>query len=1805
MAHRPSRWTRRCIAARAACALAVLGLMLPGSPAAAGVYTNSTLNGAFAAHDFFALLDGSGATANGVRRFENGQQVSFVTTASQTPLNYAVLPEGSFRIFKTGSGAFDSGQTGSIGLQGGFAAYQRQAAANGDPQIPAGYAALRLSLARPSGMRNADFDGEYAYAALLYTPSEQWRNLTGVVLADGTGHYTLTRSDASGSAPYSIDAEGQVLLGSVPRGAASIDASGDILLQTVDVLPGRDPLFPSGANGLAFYLRRMDAATSADFRGTYRVHRLTVRPGGNNRIDVGSITAGGAGVYFGTLNGAAYDGRIALGADGQFSIAGDATRTGVLGMDGDLALVWPPAGLVSGSSGSASLELWVRTAGGGPIPGDSDGDSLSDAEETAAGTSPGNPDSDGDGLLDNADPAPNQAGNVITATLAPASITLPEENLTPPTVTLTLDSHDFPYFDWSLSSSTAWARVAPASGSGDATVQVTLDTRNFTVAGSPYTADLRVTAPAMRALQPIRLTVNVVRNLEVASLSPDSLSFTGVEGGLAPASQPVSLSTGGTQITQWTAQTDALWLKSTPTSGTGPATLNISVDPAGLVESATPYTGTLKIITNRPDTPAAQLSVSFRVLPRRDFGVGFGVGAGDEIQANPAVDCSPETGRYAITWSERGTIYGAAIDDLGGPRFPRTALSIPAVGLAQDPNVAVDRARNIAWFVWQQQFGEDLNTGLQARTLNLSTNVVGNAFGIASAGGAMTQPRMVYDAANDALLIAYVLRGDALAEVRLLRYNLATRSPEGESTVATTLSEAIDPALAVDAVNGTVLVAWREQRATEDESYSRVYTRLFRSVDGAALSAAQPVRLSARFQRTPALHILPETNTYSASWVETTTPAGVIGSMMSVQIDARTGAANATPTEISTTVAPTGIAGRYATSRFQSVLVWSDHAMGDQGTYARTTPGAFQLGPAAHLPYLGAPQYTPAIAYHPLRNEFLVVWQDLGVLPAQIYATRLDGGSADNDGDGLPNVWELQYGLNPFVAEGDDGADGDPDGDGATNLDELAMGTDPTNPDSDGDSLLDAQEDANRNGVLDPGETSPNATDTDGDGADDAAEWFLGSNGNDAASRPATGLFRVAYGNWALGQPGTLTLWLYASKPETLTLHLNPGDAVVWQPPAGWTVPAPAPLTLTAGTHAVPLTITPGLGLTPSQWVASFAFSLSAPGVSPAPLTARLVVDPRTTTLPEDAETTPAALAARFAPVLRAHHDEFYPPIPVETTLAAASLLPQGSAALLRPPATLELFQIPQAEALLDLPGTDVAALHDAFAGLPPAPATIYYTFAALGGLSEESIPPEGAAYALQYYVHFFADEWGRGRTGGHRHEGDWEMAQVMLNAAFEPLALTATRRWANAQAGQAVDGSAQVAWDSVEQSEDGHPILYLGQGSHTPFFHPGATRVGMGLDTHDGLGRWYLPEGAATPDYPDTAPLALVPLGRLGEAENPAWLRYAGRWGQRNFPATPVDAVPGLHDGPVGPLFMGDAPDATSSTGVVQFWNDPYAWQVRAPQDPPVAMSRVTGVLPEAFAGTTVVLLDARGRRFVTTLAEGEAAFALDVPVQHYSLAVVDTGALGVETFRAAALFPTGTGERNLFPTLPDTTPLGSFLYTSGYLLGDGSYPVADSDGDGIPDKTDPDQDNDGVPNGSDPDALGDGWDDRYQVQDPDGNGIPRYYDADAPPAEPGAPADFDDDGFVDAIDLDWDNDGYPNDVETAAGTNPRNFYDRPGQRAGDLDGNGELNSVDLQRLVNIALRRDPFNLLGDLDGDGQVTAVDVQLLLDRVLKR
>ena len=104
--------------------------------------------------------------------------------------------------------------------------------------------------------------------------------------------------------------------------------------------------------------------------------------------------------------------------------------------------------------------------------------------------------------------------------------------------------------------------------------------------------------------------------------------------------------------------------------------------------------------------------------------------------------------------------------------------------------------------------------------------------------------------------------------------------------------------------------------------------------------------------------------------------------------------------------------------------------------------------------------------------------------------------------------------------------------------------------------------------------------------------------------------------------------------------------------------------------------------------------------------------------------------------------------------------------------------------------------------------------FGHLGGHSEEP----GAAsdgVLIQYFIHYFADTWGAATVGGHRHEGDWEVLQILFDADGVPYRVSASQQLSQAHDLMA-PGGASIDWTAVERVQVTHPVAYVGSGGHS-----------------------------------------------------------------------------------------------------------------------------------------------------------------------------------------------------------------------------------------------------------------------------------------------------------------------------------------------------------------------------------------------------
>ncbi|MBI5091880.1 MAG: hypothetical protein HZB26_05470 [Candidatus Hydrogenedentes bacterium] len=117
--------------------------------------------------------------------------------------------------------------------------------------------------------------------------------------------------------------------------------------------------------------------------------------------------------------------------------------------------------------------------------------------------------------------------------------------------------------------------------------------------------------------------------------------------------------------------------------------------------------------------------------------------------------------------------------------------------------------------------------------------------------------------------------------------------------------------------------------------------------------------------------------------------------------------------------------------------------------------------------------------------------------------------------------------------------------------------------------------------------------------------------------------------------------------------------------------------------------------------------------------------------------------------------------------------------------------------------------------------------------------------------------------------------------------------------------------------------------------------------------------------------------------------------------------------------------------------------------------------------------------------------------------------------------------------------------------------------------------------------------------TDDPDGDGVPNYLDDDSD-----GDALTDSNEFrigSDPCNQDTDGDGALDGFEVSRGKDPLSSLDMPA--FGDVTGDELVNAMDVQRLVNAALRGGAPNTLEDINGDGRIDATDVQLVTNAAL--
>lgn len=194
----------------------------------------------------------------------------------------------------------------------------------------------------------------------------------------------------------------------------------------------------------------------------------------------------------------------------------------------------------------------------------------------------------------------------------------------------------------------AWLSVDPPTGTGDASLSVTANPAGL--APGSYSGSVTIT-PASGAAQTVTVTLTVTAAASLTA-TPNPLAFAFTSGNPPPADQTLSVTSGGAAIPFTAAASSNGWLAVTPTSGTTPATLTVSVNPGSLGAgsyqgsiSLSGENGTPQFNVNVTLTVVAPLPVLSRVLNAASY-LGGGISPG-EIIVVFGDSLGPATGAFA------------------------------------------------------------------------------------------------------------------------------------------------------------------------------------------------------------------------------------------------------------------------------------------------------------------------------------------------------------------------------------------------------------------------------------------------------------------------------------------------------------------------------------------------------------------------------------------------------------------------------------------------------------------------------------------------------------------------------------------------------------------------------------------------------------------------------------------------------------------------------------------------------------------------------------------------------------------------------------------------------------------------------------------------------------------------------------------------------------------------------------------------------------------------------------------------------
>nr|CAJ74671.1 unknown protein [Candidatus Kuenenia stuttgartiensis] len=227
----------------------------------------------------------------------------------------------------------------------------------------------------------------------------------------------------------------------------------------------------------------------------------------------------------------------------------------------------------------------------------------------------------------------------------------------------------------------------------------------------------------------------------------------------------------------------------------------------------------------------------------------------------------------------------------------------------------------------------------------------------------------------------------------------------------------------------------------------------------------------------------------------------------------------------------------------------------------------------------------------------------------------------------------------------------------------------------------------------------------------------------------------------------------------------------------------------------------------------------------------------------------------------------------------------------------------------------------------------------------------------LQYWFFYVYNDWGGLDEGGNKHEGDWEMIQIILGSNKQPLLITYSFH----------HGGQTFSWDDndVSKSDDGnHPLIYITLGGHGCWNQPGNNtwyQVPLTCmdctDETDDKGDVLYPKTMSESEKnkieinAEKYEYAIEDMSKWTE-ENKDWIYWKGYWGKQAWEKDIIDLG---SSGPLSPPYIDYIDDNIDSR-----WEKPILWATSTnPSDYEICASSNIKVITHDIEGNVSNLMD------------------------------------------------------------------------------------------------------------------------------------------------------------------------------------------------------------------------------------------------------